>query len=53
MTGTYNCASLEAVTNKEFMRIPRKATGRGFGLSMYKWMILIGPFIIGTSPELD
>ena len=52
LNGTYNCCSPNPVTNKEFMRSVRKATGHIIGLPAFKWMLKIGASIIGTETEL-
>lgn len=50
--GTYNCSSPNPVTNEDFMRTLRKATGTVVGLPAFKWMLRVGALIIGTEPEL-
>jgi len=50
--GTFNCCSPNPVTNKEFMRLLRKATGHIFGLPAASWMLKLGAPIIGTETEL-
>lgn len=52
MAGTYNCSSPHPVTNSEFMKMLRKASGHIIGLPAYKWMLKIGAPIIGTETEL-
>jgi uncharacterized protein (TIGR01777 family) len=52
LEGTYNCCSLNPVTNAAFMQTLRKVTGHSFGLPAYTWMLKIGAFIIGTETEL-
>ena len=50
--GAYNCSSPGPVTNKEFMKILRNATGYKIGLPAYVWMLKIGAALIGTETEL-
>lgn len=50
--GIYNCTSPRPVTNKEFMKDLRNATGNKFGLPAYTWMLKIGAALIGTETEL-
>jgi hypothetical protein len=52
MNGAYNCTSPNPVTNREFMRLLRKATGNKFGLPAFEWMLKMGAVIIGTETEL-
>ncbi len=52
INGTYNCTSPHPVTNNEFMKALRKATGYRFGLPAFGWMVKIGTFLIGTEAEL-
>lgn len=52
LKGTFNCASPNPVTNKEFMQTLRRITHTRIGLPAYTWMIKLGGAIIGTSPEL-
>ena len=52
INGTYNCCSPYPVTNKEFMKSLRKATGHKIGLPAFKWMLKTGAAIIGTETEL-
>ena len=52
ITGTYNCCSPNPVTNKEFMRLIRKATRHKIGLPAFKWMLKVGAILIGTETEL-
>ncbi len=49
---TFNCCSPQPVTNQEFMRCLRKATGHYFGLPAFSWMLKIGAPLIGTETEL-
>jgi len=52
ISGVYNCTSPHPVTNKEFMKALRKATGYHFGLPAFGWMVKFGTFLIGTESEL-
>jgi uncharacterized protein len=50
--GFYNVSAPNPVTNQQFMRTIRKATGHAFGLPAFEWMLKIGAIILGTEPEL-
>ncbi|RYY52468.1 MAG: DUF1731 domain-containing protein [Chitinophagaceae bacterium] len=50
--GTLNVAAPNPVTNAGFMSALRKATGHGFGLPAYSWMLRLGAMLIGTETEL-
>jgi uncharacterized protein len=50
--GAYNCSSPGPVTNQEFMKTLRNATGNKIGLPAYTWMLKIGAALIGTETEL-
>lgn len=52
LEGTFNCCSPNPVSNNEFMKTLRIATGYSFGLPAYKWILKIGAAIIGTETEL-
>lgn len=52
MNGTYNCSSPNPVSNKEFMKALRKATGCNSGLPAFTWMLKAGAVLIGTETEL-
>lgn len=52
LEGTYNCVSPHAVTNNEFMKTLRQATGYKIGLPAFEWMLAIGAPLIGTEAEL-
>lgn len=52
LEGTFNCSSLNPVTNQEFMLALRKVTNIKFGLPAYEWMLRIGALLIGTEVEL-
>lgn len=48
----YNCTSPDAIQNRDFMSMFRKAIGVLLGLSTPQWLLQIGAFIIGTEIEL-
>lgn len=50
--GTFNCCSPNPVTNSEFMKQLRLATGKKFGLPAYTLMLKAGAMVIGTETEL-
>lgn len=50
--GVFNCSSPGPVTNYEFMKDLRIATGHKIGLPAYAWMLKIGAALIGTETEL-
>jgi uncharacterized protein (TIGR01777 family) len=52
MEGTYNVCSPKPVSNDQFMRSLRKATGHRIGLPAFTWMLKIGAQLIGTETEL-
>lgn len=52
LNGVYNCSSPLPVSNSEFMKALRKATGKSFGLPAFTWMLKTGAAIIGTETEL-
>jgi hypothetical protein len=52
MKGTYNCCSPNPITNNEFMKTLRKATGHNIGFPAFTWMLKAGAVIIGTETEL-
>lgn len=52
MTGVYNCASPEPVTNEVFMNLLRKEMNVPIGLSSPKWLLEIGAVLIRTETEL-
>jgi hypothetical protein len=51
-TGVYNCTAPEAIPNKDFMKIIRKAYGVPFGLPSPQWLLEVGAKLIGTETEL-
>lgn len=52
LEGIYDCSSPGVVTNNDFMKTLRHATGHIIGLPAYEWMLKIGAAIIGTETEL-
>lgn len=52
LEGTFNCCSPNPVSNRQFMKTIRKATGHLFGLPAPAWMLRIGARLIGTETEL-
>ena len=50
--GTYNCCSPNPVTNRNFMKLLRQATGYKIGLPAFTWMLKMGAAFIGTETEL-
>jgi len=52
MEGVFNCTAPHPVTNNEFMKALRNATGYKFGLPAFAWMVKMGTFVIGTEAEL-
>ncbi|HSY60871.1 MAG TPA: TIGR01777 family oxidoreductase [Cytophaga sp.] len=52
MSGVYNCAAPEPVTNKIFMKLLRKEMKMPFGLPTPKWLLKIGAVLIRTETEL-
>ncbi len=52
MEGIYNCCSPYPITNYEFMKQLRKATGQIIGLPAPAWLLAIGAPLIGTETEL-
>ena len=52
MTGVYNCASPEPVTNNVFMNLLRKEMHVLFGIPSPKWLLEIGAILIHTETEL-
>lgn len=51
-SGVYNCAAPNAVTNRTFMGLLRRATGHRMGLPAFSWMLELGAALIGTETEL-
>jgi uncharacterized protein len=52
MQGSYNCAAPNPVSNDNFMKTLRQATGHKIGLPAFEWMLDVGTRIIGTEKEL-
>ncbi|MNJ69609.1 hypothetical protein D3C77_659790 [compost metagenome] len=52
MSGVFNCASPNPVTNRELMGGMRLAMNRKFGLPAPKWLLELGAVIIRTETEL-
>lgn len=52
LEGTYNCASPNPVTNKEFMHTLRTLTNTRIGLPAPAWILKAGAWLIGTETEL-
>jgi uncharacterized protein (TIGR01777 family) len=52
LQGTFNCSSPNPVTNSQFMKTLRQATGTKIGLPAYTWMLKTGALLIGTETEL-
>ena len=51
----YNCASPQALKNRDFMRMVRRSAGglgRFIGLPMPAWLLKIGAVLIRSEPEL-
>lgn len=52
LSGTYNAAAPEPVTNSLFMQLMRKACNMPVGLPATAWMLEIGAWVIKTETEL-
>jgi uncharacterized protein len=52
LTGPFNIASPNPVTNRELMAALRRAVGMPFGLPATRWMLEIGAFFLRTETEL-
>lgn len=52
LSGVFNCASPNPITNRELMKALRKTMNRKIGLHSPKWMLEIGAFFIRTETEL-
>lgn len=52
MTGVYNCASPEPVTNTKFMQLLRSSMKMPFGFNAPEWLLKIGAVLIRTETEL-
>ncbi len=52
LEGPVNLASPNPLTNAEFMRVLRSASGVSFGLPAAEWMLELGALIMGSETEL-
>lgn len=52
LSGVFNCASPNPVTNEEFMRLLRSALDKKSGLPSPEWLLKIGAVLIRTETEL-
>ncbi|WHX48930.1 TIGR01777 family oxidoreductase [Paenibacillus woosongensis] len=52
LSGVFNCASPNPVTNRELMSEMRRAMNRKFGLPSPKWLLELGAVMIQTETEL-
>jgi uncharacterized protein len=52
LSGVFNCASPDPVTNREFMAQLRNVMNKKIGLPTPKWMLEAGAVFIGTETEL-
>ncbi|OZU87154.1 TIGR01777 family protein [Virgibacillus indicus] len=52
LSGVFNCASPNPITNRNLMEHLRKTMNRRIGLRSPKWLLKIGAFFIGTETEL-
>ncbi|MFD1957419.1 TIGR01777 family oxidoreductase [Paenibacillus thailandensis] len=52
LSGVFNCASPDPVTNREFMSSLRRAMNRPFGLPAARWMLEAGAWALRTETEL-
>lgn len=52
LSGVFNCASPNPITNRNLMEHLRKTMNRRIGLPSPKWLLKIGAFFIGTETEL-
>lgn len=52
LSGVFNCASPNPVTNRELMGQLRQAMNRKFGLPSPKWLLELGAVMIQTETEL-
>ncbi|KGA95939.1 NAD-dependent epimerase [Alkalihalobacillus alcalophilus ATCC 27647 = CGMCC 1.3604] len=52
LTGIFNSAAPNPITNREFTAAVRKAYNRKIGLPAAKWMLEIGTFVLRTETEL-
>ena len=52
LDGILNASAPEPVSNEVFMKTLRNTCHVRIGFPMYRWMVQLGAFIIGTEPEL-
>ncbi|WP_055106267.1 TIGR01777 family oxidoreductase [Paenibacillus ihumii] len=52
LSGVFNCASPNPVTNRELMSELRRVMNRSFGLPSPKWLLELGAVMIQTETEL-
>jgi len=52
LTGPFNLASPNPVTNREMMTTLRRVAGAPFGLPAARWMLEVGAFVLRTETEL-
>lgn len=52
LTGAFNCTCPNPVTNAQFMKAVRKASGSKIGFPAPALFVKIGAFFMGTEPEL-
>lgn len=52
VSGAVNLAAPNPLPNREFMRLLREASGAGFGLPAFGWMLEIGAMFLRTETEL-
>ena len=52
ITGPVNVASPDVVTNRELMRMVRRAYGARFGIPTPAWLLRLGAVLIRTETEL-
>jgi NAD dependent epimerase/dehydratase family enzyme len=52
MQGIYIATAPKPVSQRVFMREPRRAVGMPIGLPAFQWMVRIATPLLGTDPEL-
>jgi uncharacterized protein (TIGR01777 family) len=52
LTGPFNLAAPQPLTNREMMAVLRRGVGAPFGLPAAAWMMEIGAFVLRTETEL-
>jgi uncharacterized protein len=52
LTGPFNLAAPNPVTNREMMATLRRVAGAPFGLPAARWMLEVGAFVLRTETEL-